>query len=275
MSLYPTVPIDGDRVTDALAQVIYRDARHTVTAGDVVGCMVDAGYEVYATGGAPRDWLSGRDARDLDLYINHDLEAVHQLLLETFEGIDPVDRPRPGGSLLRWGDPRYGEVDISYLRSYRDIQDQDMWTTHFPLRHDLVEDALLHDFSVNSFYYDFRRHRLLDPLACGLGDIENSILRLVAHPTVLASSFRTALRIGLFLCRGYTASDNVQEYLDQHADRDIQRMGRRLWKWAPKNLTDRGLDVDEFQQYLEPWLRADESRRLLGQALADAAAAAD
>ena len=251
----------------SLGQVIWSAAGRTLTAGDLVSALVDRGLRVYAVGGAPREWLAGREARDLDLYVERDLDEVHGLLQEAFPGANAARRPREQGILLRWSDGRHAEVDISILRSYRDIQGGDTWTTRFPPRSDLREDALMRDFSINAFYYDFGPGILLDPLGCGVDDIRTRTLRVITHPDVLASNYLTTLRIALFSCRGYTPGENALEHLERLADRDILGMGPRLWSWIPKNVVRKGIDPGEFAGRIRPWLREEESRRLLDQAL--------
>ncbi|MES1239999.1 MAG: CCA tRNA nucleotidyltransferase [Acidobacteriota bacterium] len=262
-------PVDPERVRRSLGQVIHARTDRTLKAGDLVEALLGAGLRVWAVGGAPREWLAGREAGDLDLYVERDLDEVHRVLREAFPGVDAANRPREQGILLRWSDGEHASVDVSILRSYRDIQNGDAWTTRFSPRSDLREDALMRDFSVNAFYYDFGTETLLDPLDCGLDDLRTRTLRVVSHPDVLAAIFVLTLRITLFSCRGYTPAENALAHLDRHADRDIQGMGPRLWKWIPKNAVSKGIDLDDFGGRLRPWLRSEESRRLFDQALAD------
>lgn len=259
------------RARQSLGQVIHSEAGRTLTAGDLVAALLGAGVRVYAAGGAPREWLSGRGARDLDLYVDRDLGEVQDLLREAFPGVNALRRPREQGILLCWSDGVHAAVDISILRSYRDIQGGDAWTTRFPPRSDLREDALLRDFSINVFYYDFGSETLLDPLGCGLDDLRTRTLRVITHPEVVAAHFLLTLRISLFSCRGYTPGESALEHLDRHADRDMLGMGPRLWNWIPKNVVHKGVDPGEFERRLRPWLRRGESNRLLDQVLADVA----
>ncbi len=278
-----SLSVDRERVRQSLGQVIHTgtdDAGRVLTAGDLVTALLDGGFRVYAVGGAPRDWLAGREAGDLDLYVDRDLDEVQARLSEAFPGEGmkaAMHRPREQGILLRWSDGRNAEVDVSILRSYRDIHGGDAWSTRFPARSDcagdgvrlLRDDALMRDFSINAFYYDFGSETLLDPLGCGPDDIRTRTLRVVSHPDVLAAIFVLSLRIALFTCRGYTPAENALAHLERHADRDIQGMGPRLWKWLPKNAVRKGIDLGRFGSVLRPWLREEESRRLLERALAE------
>ncbi len=266
---HPTYPVDPELVRIALEKVIYRDARYTVTAGQLIEQMLAAGIGVYAGGGTPREWLCGERPRDLDVFVDRDLDAVHQLLRRAWPGIDPARRPRPHGYVLIWGDGGESEIEIAILRSWRDIRNHDAFTTRFPSRANLVENAQLMDFSINAFYYDFRERVALDPLCCGLGDLLGKILRLVTHPEALASIHSTTLRVAQFLCRGYTATAETMAYVELDADRDLLGMGRRLWSWIPAHVVGTGVDLDEFGRRLEPWLRSEEARSLFARVMAD------
>lgn len=265
----PTYAVDEARIAADLAQIVYRDEGSTVTAGDVIAALRDAGIGVWAGGGTPRDWLMGSAPRDLDLFLDRELEEVHAVLRRAFPGIDPAHWPRPEGFVMIWGDRRHLQVDLMILRSWRDIRNQDAFTTRFPVRRDLAENAQLLDFSVNAFYYDFGRRLALDPLGCGLDDLDHRILRLVRHPRALAGIFSTTLRIIEYLGRGYSPTADTLAYLERSADRDILHMGRRLWRWIPKNVLAKGRDLDDFEGRLRPWLRQPEARHLLDEVLAD------
>ena len=267
---YPDHPVDRSLVESSLGQVVYQDPDHTITTSDVFGVLLAGGLAVYISGGAPRDWLCGRKSKDLDVYVDRDLDTVRKLLREAFPDLDLVAFSLESFGFLRWGGDGDGALDISILRSYRDIRNQQMWTTRFPARSDLVEDALMRDFSVNAFYYDLTDHKLLDPLSCGLDDLRRKRLRLIAHPAVLASSYRTSLRIIQFLCRGYELAAVTSQYLRRSADRDVEGMGeKRLRYFFKTNVVGKGFDPNEFRSRLAPWLREDAARRLLDQVTAE------
>lgn len=271
---YPSHPIDQAIVDSSLAQIIYRDAEHTVRIRDVVALLQDAGFRVYIVGGACRDWLAGACTKDIDLSLDRSVEQAHEVLRRAFPQIDPVLRRIERFGMLRWGDAASGGVDLNILRSCHDIQNDDMWTTSFTARQDLHEDALTRDFSINAFYYPCHGHgQLLDPLDLGLADLRQRILRLVAHRRILDTSYSTTCRIIQFLCRDYTPAPNVMEYLERYADRDIQGMGRGLLWWILGHFADAPHEqLEQFKQRLHGCVRQDESRKLLDSAFADLAA---
>lgn len=256
-----TLPLDPRRVETTCRRVIYRDERQAISIAEIVALLLEAGSAVYASGGAVRDWLLGEEPRDVDLYVDRELAEVHELLRRTYPGIDPATRPRPDGYLLRWGGN--DALDICILRSPRDIRGKDAWTTVFPARDSVADNALMMDFSFHSYHYDFRRQRLLDPLGCGLRDLERRRLRLTTSPAVLEATSWPSLRIVQFLQRGFTAEAGTLAYLERNADLDVQGMGRRLWRWIPVHVVDTGGDLDGFIHELRTWLRDPASHRLL------------
>jgi poly(A) polymerase len=258
----PTHPVDPARVEAALRRTIYRDAKRELRVGDLVELFLDAGLRVFIVGGAPRDWLLGQPGRDIDLSMDRPLEEAHRLLREAHPDIDPVLLRLERFGTLRWGNEA-GGVDLNILRSWKDIQNDEMWTTTFVAREDLREDALTRDFSLNAFFYDCRERVLWDPLGCGLEDLHARRLRLITHPRVLDTSYRTTFRILQFLCRGYVPTSNVLEHLERSADHDIQGMEGRLRQWIPNHLGPTFEHLDEFKRRLYACARQEKSRAIL------------
>ena len=163
--------LDPVLIADAYARPVYRDDRHDVRVGDVIELLQAAGMRVFIVGGAPRDWLVGQPGNDIDLCVDAAADDALLRLREAYPAIDGVRMHNQRFGVLRWGDEASGGVDINMLRSWKDIRNDDMWTTTFVPRADLVEDAQMRDFSVNAFYYDCRDNALLDPLGCGIDDV--------------------------------------------------------------------------------------------------------
>jgi poly(A) polymerase len=245
-------PIDNwpSRLEAAMKQPIYRDDTQEVRVCDLIWLFQDAGIRVFIAGGAPRDWLTDQPSKDIDLCLDRPIEGAHRLLRNAYSGIDTVRMCNERFGTLRWGDAASGGVDINILRSWKDIRNDDMWSTTFIARTDLIEDALMRDFSVNALYYDCREQSLIDPLDCGIGDLHTKALRLITHRRVLDTSFRTTFRILQFLCRGYSATTNVLEHLEHYADHDIQGMGARIHRWIPNHFGADGEDLETFKRLL-------------------------
>jgi poly(A) polymerase len=270
---YPSHPIDPAVARESLARPVYQDEGHAVRIQDVIALLQRGGMRVFVVGGACRDWLSGAPVKDVDLSLDRPLEQAHALLRQAFPGIDPVLRLSERFGTLRWGDEASGGVDLNILRSRHDIQKDDMWTTTFVSREDVREDALTRDFSFNAFYYPCDGGgRLWDPLGCGVEDLHGRVLRLITHPRVLDTSFRTTFRIIQFLCRGYTPAPNIHEHLERFADHDIQGMGDRLLNWLPNHLGEDLALWKAFRARLTPFAREDASRKVLDRVFARAEA---
>lgn len=263
---FPTHDFDPRLVEASLELLIARRRGEDIRARDLIAVLQRAGLGVFIVGGAPRDWLDGRTSDDIDLAIDRDLMVAHQALRVAFSAIDPVLLHLEGFGMLRWGEEELGHVDINILRSHRDIENGDMWRTTFPSRTDLVEDAQIRDFSINAFYYDCRSGEILDPLSCGLDDLHERRLRLIAHPSVLEASFRMSLRIVQFLGRGYEPTEETVDFLRNNADRDVQGMGLlRLHNWLRTREEEGKIVIDDFCPRLLEWARSSESRRLVEQ----------
>jgi hypothetical protein len=257
--------VDRGVVDATLDRPVFCRPEGDIRARDVIAVLQEAGIRAWVVGGAPRDWLGGQVSQDVDLALDRDLATVHGVLRQAWPGIDPVILHMERFGMLRWGDPGVGEVDLNILRDHRDIQNGDMWTTTFVSRSDIEADCRTRDFSINAFYYDCRSGELLDPLGCGLDDLRTRTLRLIAHPDVLAGSYRMSFRILQFLARGYRPAAATMDYLDSRLDRDVQGMGERLVYWISQHVTARGGDLAEFRSSLEGRVREAASREVLGR----------
>jgi len=242
--------VDPDRVRAAVEQPIYRDDRREIRVRDVIELFLGAGLRVYIIGGSPRDWLLGLPGKDVDLSLDRPVEEAHRLLRAAYPDIDPVRGHFERFGTLRWGSAEHGGLDLNILRSWKDIQNDDMWTTTFVARTDLMEDIETRDFSINVFVYDCRERVLLDPLGGGLADLEARALRLVTHRRVLDTSYRTTFRILQFLVRGFSPTPSVLDHVERYADHDIQGMGPRVHKWIPGHFAAGDERLPRFKQLL-------------------------
>ena len=114
-----------------------------------------AGVRVYVVGGALRDTLLGRAARDFDLVVDADLEAVQRVLPEA------VSIPARIPVLVTRETPQQARIEISRLRAGA---------------RSLEEDLRGRDFTLNAIAFDPRRTTFVDPLD-GRGDLDGRRLR--------------------------------------------------------------------------------------------------
>lgn len=249
-SRFVELPVDPDRVQAALEQPVYRDDRREIRVCDVIERLQEAGMRAYIIGGGPRDWLLGLPGKDIDLSLDRPVEEAHRVLRVAYPDIDPLRGHFERFGTLRWGSAELGGLDLNILRSWKDIQNDDMWTTTFVARTDLMEDIQTRDFSVNVFVYDCCDRVLRDPLGGGLADLEARALRLVTHRRVLDTSYRTTFRICQFIVRGYDPTPSVLAHLERYADHDIQGMKLRIHRWIDGHFAAGDERLARFKQLL-------------------------
>ncbi|WP_329222159.1 hypothetical protein OG352_33735 [Streptomyces sp. NBC_01485] len=140
--------------------------------GPITGAMRAAGHELWLSGGAPRELLSGHGpeaVRDLDLTgtapAGRFVELTRQALEEdgeTYELRIPVSPDTLVCCVL-------GDDPSAPLVEYRGLGVGDFG---FPATGtDLVADSLQRDFTVNSILYDVERHLVIDASERGLEDL--------------------------------------------------------------------------------------------------------
>ena len=246
--------VDRALVQAALDQPAFGGARNcerrAARVRDVIDLLQDAGMRVYIIGGSPRDWLLGLPGKDIDLAIDRPVSEALGLLRAAYREVDPVRVHFEQFGTVRWGNPRAGGLDLNILRSWKDIQNDDMWTTTFVARSDLMDDIAMRDFSVNVFVYDCRDQVLFDPLGGGVADLEARVLRLVTHPRVLQINNRTLFRICQFLVEGYSPGPGILEHIERRADHDIQGMGPDIHEWISDHFTADDERLPRFKQLL-------------------------
>ncbi|AZS51371.1 polynucleotide adenylyltransferase PcnB [Entomomonas moraniae] len=149
---------------------------------DTIKKLQKAGYEAYLVGGCIRDLLLNIQPKDFDVATNATPEQVKKVIrnsriigrrfklvhvfwgretieVATFRGpheqarADNESVQHSSGRILR--DNVYGSMD---------------------------QDAYRRDFTINAFYYDVTKKKLLDPIG-GLKDIKNKTLAVIGDPT--------------------------------------------------------------------------------------------
>jgi hypothetical protein len=267
---YTSYDIDQAAVDTCLDRPLVEAPSGVIRIGAVIRRLQDAGVRVFISGGAPRDWLSGSRVKDIDLSIDCTVSRCHELLREGFPEVDPVLIKIEGFGVLRWGSSADESLDISVLRSPDALQGRPLSQTHFEPSGNLLADSQMKDFSINAFYYDCLHRKVLEPCEGGLGDLKARRLRLISHPKKLAVDLRASLRIAQFFSRGYTPVQATWEYLERHADRDIQGMEPMLAGWIGEHLPPEAREP--FQECLGRYLREPRSRELLSRAIAEGSA---
>jgi tRNA nucleotidyltransferase/poly(A) polymerase len=260
--------VDAAQIEISFSRPLVEGSRHTLRIGDLLRFLLDSGIRVFVAGGAPRDWLLGEAAGDLDCSLDCDVGQLVELLRQAFPDLYPDLRSNPRFGVVRWAGQGGGGLDLNILRSYRDLIGKSIWTASFRARGDLREDARLRDFSIHAFYYDVRERKLLDPLGCGLDDLQQRVLRLILHPRLWAADPRTSFRIFQFMGRGYTPAAETVDYLEDWCERDVRAMAERLPLWITRHFAADRQGREELHRQACSWCRSRESRAILDRALA-------
>ncbi|MBN1205483.1 MAG: CCA tRNA nucleotidyltransferase [Myxococcaceae bacterium] len=264
---YTSYDIDQAGVDACMERTLVEAPSGAVRIGDVINRLQEAGVRVFISGGAPRDWLSGARVKDIDLSIDCPIQRCHAILQESFPGVDPVLIKLEGFGVLRWGRSADESLDISILRSPEAIEGRPLSQTQFQPSGSLLADFQMKDFSINVFYYDCLKKKVLEPCEGSLEDLRARRLRLISHPKKLAVDFRASLRIAQFFSRGYTPVQATWDYLERHADRDILGMEPMLAGWIGEHLPP---EVRQsFHECVGRFLREPRAREVLSLALAE------
>lgn len=193
------------------------DNHQPLTINHLIDALAEQQLQVYVAGGAVREWILGRPARDVDLTINGSVEQAltvcHQLFqpeqLTVMHNFGLVIVSGPNAS-----------VDISIIRDVDDINGNIEQSVFKPLS-SLDRDYLFRDFSINCFYYDCKHKEIINPIAQAFEDLQNRRLRLIMGQKKIDCDQRICIRILQFMARGYQPTSDTAALLEQRLDKDI------------------------------------------------------
>lgn len=220
----------------------------------VLETLKESGFEAWVVGGAVRDHLLGRVAKDWDVVTSAEPNQVMGL----FTRVIPVGI-------------RHGTVRIH-------LSDRDIEVTTLRVRgdRDILHDLGRRDFTVNAMAYSFPEGRLLDPFG-GAADLRDGVLRAVG---CARSRFREdplrVLRAGrLVSVYGFVLEASTADALADEApglarvaperirDELLKLLTGDHSRRALREMAFRGVIREVVPELTEPWspLRGQENRQ--------------
>lgn len=224
--------VDPSIVENDLARPFNANPHWTITS--VLQRLKHAGIGCYVVGGAVRNWLEAKPARDLDIAVTTPIEEALIALEDITSTADHMLNAQ-FGLIYLLGDIE--RVDISILRSCDDI-DGEIDNVVFRGGNSLAQDAHARDFTINAFYYCPSTQFVYNPYPDALRDLRAKELNLIMDERKLEVDYLVCIRILQFLARGYTASSRILKILAQRLDGDILRydqFGPWMKNYVPKD----------------------------------------
>jgi len=132
------------------------------------------GFSVLIVGGFLRDYLAGIKVKDYDLVTNAEPEQIRKI----FKNSRIVGRRFP---IVHVYDSNRGFIEISTFRSGKSVSNNDGFITRDRSFGTIEQDVVRRDFTVNSLYYDYFNHELIDFLG-GANDIRDKVIRSIGDP---------------------------------------------------------------------------------------------
>lgn len=131
-----------------------------------------AGFECYLVGGAIRNQLLGKEAKDYDLTTN----AEPQEVMKLFRRVIPTGI-KHGTVTILMGDDNYEITTYRIDGKYSDGRrpDKILFTPS------IEEDLIRRDFTINSLAYNVEESKILD-INRGIEDLHNSVIRAIGEP---------------------------------------------------------------------------------------------
>jgi poly(A) polymerase len=172
--------------------VRFDDGRVDPDALKVVRRLVQSGYEAYLVGGAVRDMLLDRRAKDFDIATNARPEDVKRVFRSNCRIIGR--RFRLAHVFFSYGGKTYEVATFRKNPIGTESQAPPSQPGHGDEASDLLirsdnvfgnafEDALRRDFTINALFYDHDRGEILDWTG-GLHDIDRRVVRTIGDPDV-------------------------------------------------------------------------------------------
>lgn len=143
---------------------------------------------VYAVGGAVRDYVMGNEINDIDIVIslpNGGINFANYLFENDYLTSPPVVYPTYGTAMFKL--KKFPNIEIEAVQTrkeqYKDKNSRNPETEYGSL----YEDAMRRDLTINALYYDLTNEEILDVTEKGLDDIENEVIEVTSTPNIVFS----------------------------------------------------------------------------------------
>ena len=201
-------------------------------------CMIIAealtkGYpntEVYAVGGCVRDYLFGKQPKDIDLTVNLSDEEIIKRVEKAGLTAKDKDSETFGVIFVHTNSGEKEPTEVAPFRTDVGVSDGRR-PDQVKFGVDITDDAMRRDFTMNNLYYDFGFGRFgknliidFNPEGQGIQDVKNKVVRPVGDPMerFIEDRFRI-LRLMRFFSR-FNDGD-VSEFLDDRTMESIEHLG--------------------------------------------------
>ena len=132
------------------------------------------GFSALIVGGFLRDCLIGIKAKDYDIVTNAKPEEIRKI----FKNSRIVGRRFP---IVHVYDSARNFIEVSTFRSGQSISNTDGFITKDRSFGTIEQDVIRRDFTINSLYYDYSDHTIIDFLG-GANDIRDKVIKPIGDP---------------------------------------------------------------------------------------------
>lgn len=219
-----------------LGEVIALGEGKTTSIWGIMKAISNAGYDIWVAGGAVRDFLQGKPAKDPDLAGTAPIGAFSEIVGEIIGQLGLRSGSNPDGTVLFIEDPLDPKEQKPRILEYAPLklrfgyvhEGQRRWEYD----HDLTQDAIWRDLTINCLFCDVFNGFVFDPTGCGWDDLQNLVLRVILplpwDPEGEAA--KKLLRLLKFTKR-YPKADKslARDFLKKHleaCERDFRRLNR-------------------------------------------------
>lgn len=140
---------------------------------EILDRLDDAGHVAYIVGGSVRDFLLGRETKDLDIATSahpDELCGLFPNAITVGKQFGVIKVPVASSAAL---------VEVATFRE--DLEYRDHRHPKKVRFSGAEEDAQRRDFTINAMYYDPKTARILDPTG-GMRDLESGVVRAIGDP---------------------------------------------------------------------------------------------